>query len=542
MLSRSPSTTSTDLLNRRLVVAVVAAKELERRAQLFAALARAFPVDFVPHPVPGIGRDMPDAFVAFDGATSVSETLPTLRLLSDPPPRDDREGNVTFASSPRLDQRLRAKTLTDARAGSVSPLRLADGEEVLAEGPSGPLWVGARGKRLSYRVALAPVELAPRQRLKNDLQHGRWLSLLPLVHFLRELTGYGGWNHPPLRATLMIDDVNLHWSSYGYVHLGRLAADAGDQGYHLSLAMVPLDASYASRRALDIVRSNRHLSLLIHGNDHVKCELARPVGQERALETAAQALRRVQAFERRTGLPVAPVVAPPHGACASVYLAALARIGLEAVTYRGSPVDIDDPLTGWHPGDLPDHRSVLGLQRVAFATPQGELLLRSYLDQPLILYGHHTDLREIDVLEEAVAAVAQLGPVVWMSPAELARSNYATAVVASGLRVRPFTRRLQLSVPAGVRQVSVESRLAGSVVEVRTGPSWTKPTAGPVGVPMSVTGPAELDVRLPVPDQIDPLAVPTPPRRTWPVVRRCLTEARDRAVPLVERVVRRGPA
>jgi hypothetical protein len=535
-------------VNRRAVVGVMPAQELERRRRLFAALARAFPVDFAP--CPPDGSDGLDGVVAFDrpGAVGPALThgLAAFHAPLDGHARAQSRGTIAFASAsasaPDVDPRLRGTELADTLAGDLPGLAPSDAEQVVARGPCGPVWVRSRSGPPSHRVALSPAELGSTSRLKDELQDGRWLALLPLVQFLRELTGYTAWTHPPRRAALMLDDVNLHWPSYGYVDLGRLTDHADAHGYHLSLAMVPLDAAFVSRRAVAIVRSSPHVSLLMHGNDHLKCELARDVHPDRALESAAQAVRRVERFERRTGIPVDRVVAPPHGACSSVHLAALARAGVEAVSYRLGPIDVDDALIGWHPGDLPAGSGVTGLQRLPFAASRGEVLLRSYLDQPIILYGHHTDLRQIDALAAAAATVSSLGPVRWMAPVEIGRSNYATTEVGSSLLIRPFTRRLRLSLPAGIDHVIVEPpggagsdpvrvRLvggSGDVVDGSTGVSLRVAGRGP--------GPEQLEVRLPVEGEVDPHRVPAPPRRAWPVLRRCLTEGRDRAVPILERL------
>ncbi len=46
-------------------------------------------------------------------------------------------------------------------------------------------------------------------------------------------------------------------------------------------------------------------------------------------------------------------------------------------------------------------------------------------------------------------------------------------------------------------------------------------------------GAGTIDVRLEPRERVDPLHALPPPMRPWPVVRRCMTESRDRLMPLI---------
>ena len=82
-----------------------------------------------------------------------------------------------------------------------------------------------------------------------------------------------------------------------------LAADAEAVGYHAAFATIPLDGWYASRRAVELFNANKEtLSLLIHGNDHVRRELGRPLGPAARIALLGQGIRRIERFERRYGI------------------------------------------------------------------------------------------------------------------------------------------------------------------------------------------------------------------------------------------------
>ena len=220
------------------------------------------------------------------------------------------------------------------------------------------------------------------------------------------MTKTTSWTPPPLRAAFIIDDPNLHWPSYGYVDFLDLARHAHAHRYHASMAIIPLDLWYFDRRAVRIFReSAAELSLVVHGNDHVRAELAQPRPEREALGLVAQALCRVSRFERRTGLQIDRVMVPPHGDCNDTMFDALARAGFDALSWSPKP---SSAISGWEvadvaPGGLPSiPRTLLG--------DRDDLPFRAYLDQPIVLEGHHTDLADgLDLLQEAAGDVNGLG-------------------------------------------------------------------------------------------------------------------------------------
>jgi hypothetical protein len=117
------------------------------------------------------------------------------------------------------------------------------------------VWSVARSDgALSHSVALAPEELRRDERLRDRLRAGRFLALLPLVHFLREIGGSENWTPPSLRAAFILDDPNLHWPSYGFVKFDPLATSATDRRFHAAIAMVPFDGWFAHRRVVRLFR------------------------------------------------------------------------------------------------------------------------------------------------------------------------------------------------------------------------------------------------------------------------------------------------
>ena len=238
---------------------------------------------------------------------------------------------------------------------------------------------------------------------------------------------------------------------------------------------------------------------------------------------------------------------PPHEACSQATLSGLRRCGFEAITMtRPYPWVEFEPhswlarpegtgaLVGWGPAELVEGVPVL-LRHPIAGRSTAELTLRAFLDQPLILYGHHEDvLGGPDALLEAVEEVNRLGPTSWCSPSEIAATSFETRRSGSRLAVRLLTRKAQIEVPAEVEELTIELPTVGIEPDRQTlsvGGEEVDP-----GKPLTVEPGASLEITLSPLDAIDPASVPAPPRRPLAVARRLASEGRDRLRPLAARV------
>lgn len=426
---------------RRRTVGVFPASAHRDLPRLLAALEEAYPVSFEGRQK-GELRDLDGVLEISSGDQAEAAAalgLPALRLLAPEPADVEGRAEVELATDPGLDRSLHGALLPDERiGGSLGRAEQApERATVLAACERTPIWV-RRGELQT--ALLCPGELEPEEALRERLCGHRSAALLPLAHFLRQLTAEEDQQAPPLRASFLFDDPNLHWPTYGFVDLPALGAHAREHGYHAALATVPLDGWYAHPRALRALReSHGALSLLVHGNDHYGGELARPQSPSEALALAAQALRRIAAFERRTGIKVDRVMVPPHERCSRATVGGLRRCGFEAMTvtqpypwlgdgadsWLESPAEAG-PLVGWRPADNADGLPVL-LRHPLSQRSLPELALRAFLGQPLILYGHQNDLSDgLDVLTAAAADIECLGPTQWCSLGEIAAATRET--------------------------------------------------------------------------------------------------------------------
>lgn len=532
-----------------------------------AALEQVFPVRFE-----HIRSATPDGLdgVLVLGARSLSHDegargLPKLVLSAEGDPRDlapaltSGQGSeradpasipsgqmttVALSGDPALAKPLRGRAIQEQTLPSRA--QPVDGRAVTLASLAGrPVWwqIG-KGSETTELSSYPLARLDCGEALREHLRAGRFMGLLPLVNFISRLLGESGWRLPPLRACFVVDDPNLHWTSYGFLDYAELIEHATHHGYHMGFATVPLDGWLIKRKAATLLADNRSvLSLAVHGNDHISRELARRSTDAEAEAAIAQGLRRVGALERRSGVQVERVLVPPHGACSEAVLRATFRLGGEAACISrpypwldGQPAPT--PLAGWHPADL-----VAGglpvLPRHPLSASREDLALRALLGHPLILYGHHADFADgLDLLVQAASEINSFGEVQWGSLGGIARTNYSTRRSGDTLLVKMHARRIAVEIPGGVSalRVLVDEPVGGTAGHRLAHRSGDVGVLFQDGVGVSeplVVGPGRIDLALEADRPLDPGTIDSPAIHPWPLLRRALVEARDRVQPLL---------
>ena len=450
-------------LRRTARVGVAPARAFGLRPRLLAALEAAYPVRFEAYEAADPSEL--DAVLVFGGpASEASSTglielregarpggretvpmgLPVLQAIGEERGCGGGDGTVVLGSSPELAKPLRGARLSDAWSDPLPDAARSEGQSVLAHLGEEPAWVfdpGAHRGAPRQIVSVAPAELEQGESLRERLAPGRCLAMLVLANFLGRLTAESPGRAPVLEAAFVLDDPNLHWPTYGHLRYGEVARHAQEHGYHMSIAMSPLDAWFAHPRAVQIFREHRsELSLCIHGNDHFGGELGRVATDRQGYVLARQALARAAAFEGRTGIAYERVMVPPHEQLSEPAARGLRAAGFEAVCVSraypwirptrpgpaaalGAGPSERGASVGWSSremlvGGLPS------LSRTGFNAPAEDLVLRAFLGQPLIVYAHQDLLRDgLGVLTAAVTDIEALGDVRWASLANIARHD-----------------------------------------------------------------------------------------------------------------------
>ncbi len=525
---------------------------------LLLALEQAFPVRFE-----GVDRSvaqqLESVLVCDPSHLSLAPTdIPRLVLAS---PREDNRREhqpLALADDTRVQRPLRGRSLReDARAAEL-PLRPPAASAVLASVDGTPVWwqAGSAGTYVGASAYPLPVTVEGPVSLRDQMRPGCFMGLLPLLHLLEATLGERGFERSPLQASFVIDDPNLHRPSYGFLDYDEIAAHARAHGYHVGLAMVPLDGWLASRRAVSVFeRSPGELSLVMHGNDHRKHELARAADERAATAIVAQALRRTAAFERRFGLPVQRVMVPPHEVCSSAALRAMFVLGMDGACigrrypwHAGLVPTPPSSLATWHPTDM-----VAGglpvLPRHAISQAPDDLAFRALLRQPLILYGHHGDLADgPDVLADAARYVNSLGEVQWGPLGRIAERGVLVRRSAATLIVQMHARRCSVQIPPGVDALEVRTPASCDPGATRLLARGGEPAPmrrdrlGWTSGAFAVRPGAQLTLRLMPCDRHDLSAVCAPRSSAWALARRALVEGRDRLQPLARGTAARARA
>ncbi len=519
-------------------ISVAPASEFEKRSRLFNAFERAFPVRFAGgHPADG---------PACDGAIFLGvkpddgDALPFLAMNA--AAGDRRESRwIEFLDVPEVDRRLRGRRLVDRQLGGLGSCPGGPQVQVLALSDGQPVWARHRSGTGGWAASL-PGELGAHETLRDRLRETSFFSLLPMVQFLREVTRGLALEPPPLRAAFLFDDPNLHGRSYGHMRFPELAAHAQEHGYHVSCATIPLDGWWVNPRAAEIFRRHQaRLSLCMHGNNHTYHELAAPGSLDASLALVSQALRRVWRLERTSGCSVDRIMVAPHCVCGQTTMRAMGLLGQEAICIsRPYPwlehAPSDDPLAQWGIGDVVEGLPVI--PRWPLAWSDDDIVFRSYLDQPLVLYGHHDDLAPgLNVLAARAEMVNSLGEVTWCRLREISRTNLLKRSEGSTLHVRLVSRRVRVEVPAGVDIIRLDGPFQWDAEEIRAdGGTVLVDRAIELSPEVSRVG-AVVEISVHPRDARDPANIPSPRFSVRPWIRRALTESRDRVRPWSSRLV-----
>ena len=461
-------------------------------------------------------------------------------------------GRVTFSDAPAVDRCFRRATLRERGVAEFTPLRRDAGDDLICTLDGEPGWIRRRHERGSVSiVALEPPLIQGTDTLYRHFNRLQWLRLLPFLEFVQRLTREHDWTPPPLRACLMFDDPNLHWGRYGFIDYHALARHAEEHNYHAAFATVPADGWYVHAATAQLFREQpAHLSLLMHGNNHESAELGRERSLEEFAGTLAQALRRIDGFERRSGLAVARVMAPPYGAFSVGAANTMLQLGYEAVCVSRASITSWNQHAAWPVGFGGGPAEFLAdglplIPRHVLAPEQIDTYrLAAFLGQPIIPHGHQHDCAGgLDLLADIAAAINGLGAVRWCNLTELCRSNYQTRREGDTLLVRMFARQVTLPPPEpDVRRLVVVRPW------LESGESHEEPlfcqqgdqlrhagTNARVSREIPLGGPLPIALHAPPRATLNPAQLAPPSRRVWPVVRRLLAEGRDRLTPLVAR-------
>ena len=524
-------------------VAVAPAAEYELRRDLFDMLGSKLDLSFESH-TPS-GYEGLCGLIALSGgadaARGASERgISCYQVNLSQPISLGAPSAITFSSSIAVHGAFRNKTLADSSLKHFS--RVPDSFECLANVGGQPVWaVEQHVTSQRHCVGVDVPAFKQGEFFHTYFREVRWFSMVPLLHFLRTLLGPDGWPAPQPRASFIIDDPNLHHRSYGYIDFEKLANHAAAHNYHATIATVPLDAWYFDRKVADLFQTHKkHISLMMHGVNHVADELARSYEEQDALALLATGLRRISDLESRSGVAVARIMAAPHGAFAEFMADLMVRLGYEAACVSIGSLLRWNPEKLW-PADL-GFSLAQSLGSLAFPVfhrtgiSETDIRLSAFLGHPVIVATHHQDCVSNFARLESMANIINETPnIQWMGIEDISRTNFLSKTQNGILQIWPYSRRFKIALSPEITSLQVcrSPYCDGFTIDLRNNhQDGTETTMPNVPARCKISN-NMIEVFFPPTDRVDYNQVASKRVGMWPIVRRLLTEARDRTKPIL---------
>jgi hypothetical protein len=531
------------LLQPKMRVAVAPAAEYQLRRGLFDMLASKLDLSFEPHMSGDYGGlrgliALSGGADAIGGASQRGISCYEVNISQSIP--FAAQSAITFTSSTAVHGAFRNKTLDDSSLVNFS--RVPDSFECLANVGGQPVWSAEQHGNYEHHCVGVDIPVFKQGEFFHSyFRERRWFSMVPLLHFLRELLGPDGWPAPEPRASFVIDDPNLHHRSYGYIDFEKLANHASAHNYHATIATVPLDAWYFDRKVADLFQTRKkYISLMMHGVNHVADELARSYEEQDALSLLASGLRRIADLESRSGVAVARIMAAPHGAFAESMADLMLRLDYEAAC-----VSIGS-LLRWNSGKVwpTDLGFSLAQSLGSLAFPvfhrtgisEIDIRLSAFLGHPVIVATHHHDcVSNFARLESMAKMVNNIGSVRWMGIEDISRTNFVSKMQNGMVQIWPYSRHFKIPLSTEFTSVQVcrSPYCEGFTIDLRSNHrDGTEATVPNVPARYRISN-HTMEIFFPPTDRVDYNQVASKSVGMWPVVRRLLTEARDRTQPIL---------
>ena len=453
---------------------------------------------------------------------------------------------VRFSNSRHAPWPFRNRTFDNSFASPPCPIIPRSAYESISSVDGACIWaIGKTDGHFRYEVGTALPHIPDGGPLFKWFKGYNFIELLPLIDFLRNITGISEYRPPRQTACVMIDDPNLHRPGYGFIKFKEIAEHARTNNYHVAFAAIPLDLYYANKEAVRIFRTaHERLSLLMHGNNHLANELGRDYNHGQRISLLSHALARVGKFEKRTGIPISRVMAAPHGTCTESMLGAMSECGIEGGSISFGSLFKANRGREWITSmGLDPSTIVSGLpvfNRIHLSMDHtNEIFLAAYLNQPIIPNGHHGDLKDhYEILRAQVDVINGLTDVRWGSMQDIVGMNYLAKTDGDELKVKILSRRIILKVPPGINRVRLESSdltgpdgLSGSSYAINGNNFMAVPSESAI----SASPGDNITFLCPNRNSVDLSQIPIPRTPIKAILRRIATESVDRARPFSNR-------
>ncbi len=291
---------------------------------------------------------------------------------------------------------------------------------------------------------------------KNN-QIDSFIKLAPAVIFLKYAFSDRVWHSNHDYANLTIDDPWLR-EPYGYLNFSDLCREAIENRFHVSIGFIPWNYKRSEDEVVSVFQKfEDYLSIAIHGNNHDFSEFcnSRDIFTDR--KNIQQALKRMDTFNKLTGLKYDRVMIFPRGQFVADTLNVLKEqnflMTINATMPKGynsfvSDVDNIRGITLEYENfqvvmrkmidHLKDH-NVVDFQTKLFIS------MRLFLDLPVFFATHHDFFKNgSDTFNKIAEIVNKTQPnVKWTSLGNIARGFYLQRMVDRQIiEIKAFTNEL----------------------------------------------------------------------------------------------------
>lgn len=518
---------------------------LAERRSFFFILGKALQLAFEPRNV-GDYSDLSGILLFSDSPSSQevcrASGLNVLHFRISGPQQSVHSKTVKFSNTDALHLAFRGQVLTDPSLTTFCTL--TTGQHVFASIDGFPVWI--REQLETQSVDSVGVDLPscdPDGFFNQFFRDNSWFRVLPLLSFLKACLPASCWLETQPRASIIVDDPNLHGTRYGFIDYKNFARHAEQHNYHASIATIPLDFWYTNAAAVAIFRDNpKRLSLLLHGVNHTLNELGQECSDAIAVATLAEGLRRAERFERKSRLSVARIIAAPHGAFADHFASAMALLEFEGACVSLPSLLYWNSKRQWPADTGSNFAQSLGTGSLPVFHRIGpldiDIRLLTFLEHPVIVYAHHNNcVGNYGQFEKWANSINGIGKPKWCSVGDIARSNYYYSRRPDGtLLILLYSRHCELDLPPETSCLEFQPTPFNSkhaLISLDALRAKNEPVVSGNLTLSCNSNSKRVSVRVIPSRLLSHLEIGPLPTPWWAYIRRIITEVRDRTLPLM---------
>lgn len=268
----------------------------------------------------------------------------------------------------------------------------------------------------------------------------QFLEMAPLMMFLRYVCGEQCWHTDGYFANFTIDDPWLV-EPYGHLSYKGLLEQMDKANFHTTIAFIPWNYNRNKKNVVSLFkeRSDR-FSICVHGNNHDRYEFYKyettmlDPWPSKSLDTQEanikQAIMRMQAFKKMTGLSYDPVMVFPHEIAPAKTLGVLKKYNFLSTSNKSNvplgSTKPNDPLYSLRSVTV-DFENFASFKRyVPTDRSKTDIAIDLFLGNPVLFLGHAEDFTQgIDAFNETAKVVNRIEPnIEWRSLGYIAKHSY----------------------------------------------------------------------------------------------------------------------